>query len=74
MAAREGNGALDAVWDLCRYTGRVGAMDVNTDSNARQRDNCNVDAHVTALHQVHAYSCIVLHMASYIHSATYIHT
>jgi hypothetical protein len=34
------------------YTiGRVGAMDVNTDSNARQRDNCNVDAHITAMHQ-----------------------
>jgi hypothetical protein len=43
--------SLDAVYDLCRYTGRVGAMDVNTDSNARQRDNCNVDSHITAMHQ-----------------------
>jgi hypothetical protein len=46
--------ALDAVYELCRYTGRVGAMDVNTDSNARQRDNCNVDAHITAMHQAAA--------------------
>ena len=46
--------ALDAVWELCRYTGRIGAMDVNTDSNARQRDNCNVDSHITAMHQAAA--------------------
>ena len=26
-------------------------MDVNTDSNARQRDNCNIDSHITAMHQ-----------------------
>ena len=29
-------------------------MDVNTDSNARQRDNCNVDSHITAMHQAAA--------------------
>ena len=46
--------ALDSVWELCRFTGRTGAMDVNTDSNARQRDNCNVDSHITALHQAAA--------------------
>lgn len=45
---------LDAVWALCRDTGRIGMMDVNTDSNARQRDNCNVDSHITALHQAAA--------------------
>ena len=46
--------ALDAVYELCRYTGKIGAMDVNTDSNARQRDNCNVDSHITAMHQAAA--------------------
>ena len=45
---------LDAVWELCRFTGRTGAMDVNTDSNARQRDNCNIDSHITAMHQAAA--------------------
>ncbi len=29
-------------------------MDVNTDSNARQRDNCNIDSHITAMHQAAA--------------------
>ena len=51
---RTSDAALDAVWELCRNTGRIGAMDVNTDSNARQRDNCNVDSHITALHQAAA--------------------
>ena len=45
---------LDTVWKLCRNTGRIGMMDVNTDSNARQRDNCNVDSHITAMHQAAA--------------------
>lgn len=27
---------LNSVYELCRFTGRTGAMDVNTDSNARQ--------------------------------------
>ena len=49
-----GSEALDSVWELTRFTGRTGAMDVNTDSNARQRDNCNIDSHITAMHQAAA--------------------
>lgn len=45
---------LNSVWELTRFTGRTGAMDVNTDSNARQRDNCNIDSHITAMHQAAA--------------------
>jgi len=37
--------------ELCRYTLRVGALDVNTDSNTRQRDPCNWDSHLQALGQ-----------------------
>jgi alpha-L-rhamnosidase len=42
---------LNSVWELCRYTLRVGALDVNTDSNTRQRDPCNWDSHLQALGQ-----------------------
>jgi alpha-L-rhamnosidase len=45
---------IDEVFAFCRFTGRVGALDVNTDSNARQRDNCNIDSHITAWHQAAA--------------------
>ena len=40
---------LNSVWELCRYTLRVAALDVNTDSNTRQRDPCNWDSHLQAL-------------------------
>ena len=40
--------ALDEVWELAKYTLRVGLMDVNTDSNTRQRDNCNLDSALQA--------------------------
>ena len=42
---------LNSVWELCRYTLRVVALDVNTDSNTRQRDPCNWDSHLQALGQ-----------------------
>lgn len=42
---------LNSVWQLCRYTLRVAALDVNTDSNTRQRDPCNWDSHLQALGQ-----------------------
>ena len=42
---------LNSVWGLCRYTLRVAALDVNTDSNTRQRDPCNWDSHLQALGQ-----------------------
>ena len=42
---------LNSVWELCRYTLRVAALDVNTDSNTRQRDPCNWDSHLQALGQ-----------------------
>ena len=42
---------LNSVWELCRYTLRVAMLDVNTDSNTRQRDPCNWDSHLQALGQ-----------------------
>jgi alpha-L-rhamnosidase len=42
---------LNSVWELCRYTLRVAALDVNTDSNTRQRDPCNWDSHLQAIGQ-----------------------
>eukprot|EP01052_Picozoa_sp_SAG31_P028843 SAG31_NODE_2819_length_5041_cov_10.089235_4_plen_447_part_00 len=43
--------SLNVVWEFCRYTLRVAALDVNTDSNTRQRDPCNWDSHLQALGQ-----------------------
>ena len=40
--------ALDAVWALCAYTCVATALDVNVDSQTRQRDLCHVDALITA--------------------------
>ena len=50
-SVRTSNASLNSVWELCRYTLRVGALDVNTDSNTRQRDPCNWDSHLQALGQ-----------------------
>jgi hypothetical protein len=44
--------ALNTVWELNKYTIRVGTMDVNTDSNTRQRDNCNLDSMLQTMAQV----------------------
>ena len=35
---------LVAVWDLVKHTINVAALDLNTDSNTRQRDLCTLDA------------------------------
>ncbi|KAK7254927.1 hypothetical protein SO694_00137069 [Aureococcus anophagefferens] len=43
---------LDAVWALGKDTIVATALDVNTDSNTRQRDNCGVDAHVALTGQL----------------------
>lgn len=50
-AVATSNESLNSVWELCRYTLRVAALDVNTDSNTRQRDPCNWDSHLQALGQ-----------------------
>jgi hypothetical protein len=44
---------LDAVWHLCAYTIVATTLDVNVDSQTRQRDICVVDALNTALGQFH---------------------
>eukprot|EP00039_Didymoeca_costata_P025154 m.12523 g.12523 ORF g.12523 m.12523 type:complete len:996 (-) comp4664_c0_seq1:95-3082(-) len=35
---------LNSVWQLAKYTLISGTLDLNTDSNTRQRDVCNLDA------------------------------
>lgn len=42
---------LNAVWELGRWTILTTSLDVNTDSNTRQRDNCMIDAYITAMGQ-----------------------
>lgn len=42
---------LNAVWDLSRYTVIAGAIDLNTDSNTRQRDLCTLDAWLATEYQ-----------------------
>ena len=39
--------ALDAVFTLCAYTAVAVALDINVDSQTRQRDLCHVDAFIT---------------------------
>ena len=39
--------ALDAVFRLCAYTAVAVALDINVDSQTRQRDLCHVDAFIT---------------------------
>ena len=46
------NGSLNAVWGLVRYTLVAVSLDVNTDSNTRQRDLCHTDAFITSLGQM----------------------
>ena len=46
------NSALNAVWELVRHTLVATALDVNTDSNTRQRDLCHTDAFITGLGQL----------------------
>lgn len=43
---------LNAVWELCQYTLEAGTLDVNTDSNTRQRDVCTLDAFLQTVYQV----------------------
>lgn len=42
---------LNAVWELGRWTILTTSLDVNTDSNTRQRDNCMIDAYIAAMGQ-----------------------
>ena len=43
---------LNAVYSLGRYTILATSLDVNTDSNTRQRDNCEMDAFIAAMGQL----------------------
>ena len=43
--------ALSAVWELVRHTIKAAALDLNTDSNTRQRDLCTLDAWLTTRYQ-----------------------
>ena len=43
---------LNAVWGLVRHTIVATTLDVNTDSNTRQRDLCHLDAFITSLAQL----------------------
>ena len=45
------NEKLNAVWELGRWTILTTSLDVNTDSNTRQRDNCMIDAYIAAMGQ-----------------------
>ena len=42
---------LDQVWELVRHTINAAALDLNTDSNTRQRDLCTLDAWVATRYQ-----------------------
>ena len=43
--------ALDAVFAFCAYTATATSLDINVDSQTRQRDLCHVDAYITAAAQ-----------------------
>ena len=43
--------ALDQVWELNRHTIDAAALDLNTDSNTRQRDLCTLDAWLATRYQ-----------------------
>ena len=49
---RSSNASLDAVWGLVRHTLVAVSLDVNTDSNTRQRDLCHTDAYITTIGQL----------------------
>jgi hypothetical protein len=40
---------LNAVYELGRYTIVATSLDINTDSNTRQRDDCEMDAYIAAM-------------------------
>ena len=42
---------LDSVWALVRHTINAAAIDLNTDSNTRQRDLCTLDAWLATRYQ-----------------------
>jgi hypothetical protein len=42
---------LDQVWELVQHTINVAALDLNTDSNTRQRDLCTLDAWLATRYQ-----------------------
>eukprot|EP01052_Picozoa_sp_SAG31_P006243 SAG31_NODE_285_length_18479_cov_9.871980_8_plen_97_part_00 len=44
--------SLNTVWELVRYTLVAVSLDVNTDSNTRQRDLCHTDAYITGIGQL----------------------
>ena len=46
------NASLNSVWELARYTLVAASLDVNTDSNVRQRDLCHTDAFIAGLGQL----------------------
>ena len=49
---KSANASLDAVWNLVKYTLVAVSLDVNTDSNTRQRDLCHTDAFITSIGQM----------------------
>eukprot|EP00041_Stephanoeca_diplocostata_P031313 m.973281 g.973281 ORF g.973281 m.973281 type:complete len:241 (+) comp23933_c0_seq15:216-938(+) len=48
---RTSSGPLNAVWQLMQHTINAAALDLNTDSNTRQRDLCTLDAFLAARYQ-----------------------
>jgi len=48
---RSSSDALNRVWELSKYTITGASLDVNTDSNTRQRDVCTWDAYLAAHYQ-----------------------
>ena len=55
------NETLNAVWNLAQYTLEATALDVNTDSNTRQRDVCTLDAALQTLYQGAAFPTTSFH-------------
>lgn len=45
------NTMLNAVWNMTAYTAIVTTLDINVDSQTRQRDLCHIDALITNLEQ-----------------------
>ena len=53
--------ALDTVWELVRWTVEAAAIDLNTDSNTRQRDVCTLDAYLATLYQAGTFPTTAFH-------------
>jgi hypothetical protein len=51
--------SLDAVWELNKYTITAASLDVNTDSNTRQRDTCTWDAFLATVEQGAVIVCVL---------------